>query len=474
MNKDNKPSCGALKVGFARVDITPPYGVKLYGYFIERIADGVLDPLEINCIALQDNGNLVLMMTVDNCGVALPYIELAKASIVKETNVDRDGIFIHSTHTHNAPKLSIDDETQGELDILYSKYVLHKFAQAAKAAINDLKSAQMGIAASKSENIGFNRRYLMKDGSVKTNPGVNNPDVVKSIGMIDEGVNVIRFKREDGLSIVLVNYGNHPDTVGGNKISGDWPALARCTFEKAVDNTKCIFFNGCQGDINHVNAMPQGGYMNGMKIDFDNVPRGYAHAKHLANVVAASAMQVYEKVEYTDNTELSYIQKNIEIPLNKPTPEEMPEARRIHELHTAGKDELLPYKGMMLTTMVADAARKVKLENAPDTQSALLSFIKIGKIAFVGIPGEPFAGVGIELKKTEGYDMILSCCNTNAYEGYFPMQDSYDEGGYEAVTSPFKSGCAELLIERSKDVLKNMHSYCMASVTLKKGQNKYE
>ncbi len=456
MNMENKYAHESLKVGFSRVDITPPYGVKLQGYYIERIADGIIDPLEINCIALQNSGKLALMIAVDNSGTRKPYIELAKDAIVKETNVDRDGIFIHSTHTHTASKLSLDDETQGEIDIMYSEYVLHKFAQAAKAAIDDLKYAELGYAESKAENIGFNRRYLMKDGSVKTNPGVNNPDVVKSIGMLDERVNVLRFKREDGSDLVLVNYGNHPDTIGGNKISGDWPALSRRVFEKAVDNTKCVFFNGCQGDINHVNAMPQGGYMNGMEIDFDNVPRGYAHAKHLANVVAASAMQVYEKVEYTDNTELDFAQKTIEIPLNKPTPEEMPEARRIHELHTAGKDELLPYKGMMLTTMVADAARKVRLENAPDTQTALLSFVKIGKIAFVGIPGEPFAGVGIEVKKAEGFDMILPCCNTNAYEGYFPMQDSYDEGGYEALTSPFKAGCAELLINKSKEFLSNM------------------
>ncbi len=453
---DNKSENKVLKVGFGRVDITPPYGVKLMGYFIERIADGVLDPLEINCIALKNNDMTALLMTVDNCGIALSYLELAKDAIMKEVDVDRKGIFIHSTHTHTSSMLSLDNETQGEMDIMYSEYVLSKFAQAAKDAIDDLKSAEMGIAVSKAENIAFNRRYLMKDGSVRTNPGINNPDIVKSIGLVDERVNVLRFKREDNTNIVLINYGNHPDSIGGNKISGDWPALTRRTFERAVDNTKCIFFNGCQGDVNHVNVNPPKGYMNGLKIDFDDGPRGYSQAIHVGNVVAASAMQVYEKVAFTDNTSISFEQKNIEIPLNKPTPEEMPEARRIHELHQAGKDELLPYKGMMLTTKVADAARKVRLENAPDALTTLLSIVKIGSIALVGLPGEPFSGVGIELKKTEGYDMILPCCNTNAKEGYFPMKDSYDEGGYEAATSPFKSGCAELLINKGKEYLREL------------------
>ncbi len=454
--KDDNMKKAGLQAGFARVDITPPLGVKLMGYFVERIADGVLDPLEINCLAVKYENQIALLITVDNCGMQLPYIELAKDAIVTALNIDRNGILIHATHTHNGPKLSLDDDTQGELDIQYSAYILPKFAQAAKLAVDDLQPADLGFAVGKAENIGFNRRYLMKDGSVQTNPGIHNPNIVRAIGLVDERVNVLRFLRADGSSLVLANFGNHPDTVGGNKISGDWPALSRHIFEKAVDRTKCIFFNGCQGDINHVNAKPSKGYMNGMKIDFDNVPRGYTHALHLGNVIAGAIMQVYEKVEYLEDAELSFVQKEIEIPLNKPAKEEMPEARRILKLHEAGKDELLPYKGMMLTTMVADAARKVRLEHAPDTLKTLLSIVKLGRIAIVGLPGEPFTGVGIGIKQAEGYDLILPCCNTNAKEGYFPMQDSYDEGGYEAVTSPFKAGCAELLIDKSREILQEL------------------
>ncbi len=445
-----------LQAGFARVDITPPLGVKLMGYFIERICDGVLDPLELNCLAVKQDEKISLLITADNCGMQLSYIELAKDAIVKALGIDRNGILIHSTHTHTSSKLDTNDETQGPLDIQYSQYIIEKFAQVAKLAVDDLCSARLGFAVAKAENIGFNRRYLMKDGSVQTNPGINNPDTVKSIGLIDERVNVLRFTRSDGKSLVLANYGNHPDTIGGNKISGDWPALARRTFEKATDNTRCIFFNGCQGDINHVNAKPEPGYMNGMQIDFDSVPRGYTHAIHMGNVVAGAIMQVFEKVSYPEDTPLTFMQCSVDIPTNKPTPEEMPEARRIHKLHLEGRDDLLPYQGMMLTTMVADAARKVRLENAPDSIRSLISVVKFGKIAIVGLPGEPFTGVGIGIKQTPGYELILPCCNTNAKEGYFPMQDAYDEGGYEAKTSPFRAGCGELLIEKSKEILRGM------------------
>ena len=40
-----------LKVGFSRMDITPPYGVFMPGYYVDRHVKGVLDPLVVNMIA---------------------------------------------------------------------------------------------------------------------------------------------------------------------------------------------------------------------------------------------------------------------------------------------------------------------------------------------------------------------------------------------------------------------------------------
>jgi hypothetical protein len=154
-----------------------------------------------------------------------------------------------------------------------------------------------------------------------------------------------------------------------------------------------------------------------------------------------------------DVDSVKYQQKIVDIPSNKPTPEEMPLARQYNEWHKAGRDDLIPYKAMMLTTVVAEAGRMVRLENAPDNFPMLFSAISIGDVAFFGIPGEPFTGVGRGIKEAEGYKLVLPTCNTNAKEGYFPMKDSYDEGGYEAGTSNFKAGTAERIIEECKRIL---------------------
>lgn len=445
-----------LKVGFSRIEINPPLGVNLRGYFHQRLNEGILDDLEINTVAVEKDGVTVVLVTLDSEAADTTYYEAAREYASKVTSVDKKAIFIHTTHTHVGSCFGREDAWTNDIDREYDSLVMKKIADSIIYAIADLKPARMGIGFSKAERIGFNRRYLMKDGTTKTNPGINNPDIVRSIGLLDERVNVIRFERECGDNIVIGNYGNHPDVVGNSKVSADWPGFARRIFEKATDNTKCIFFNGAQGDINHVNVKPVGGDLNGMFNDFDDVTRGYAHSRHMGNVVAAALMNVYEKVEFLPVKEIKYVEEIINVASNMPTPEEMEEARYINQMHMDGRDAELPYKGMMLTTMVADAGRKMRLENGPEFFPMNLTAIKIGDVAFIGIPGEPFTGIGMGLKEAKGWKMVCPTCLTNGSRGYFPMKDSYDEGGYEARSSNYKAGVAETIIQEGNRLLDNL------------------
>ena len=117
----------------------------------------------------------------------------------------------------------------------------------------------------------------------------------------------------------------------------------------------------------------------------------------------------------------------------------------------------IPFQGMELTTVVAEAGRMVRLEHGPEAFPLLLSGFAIGPVAMLGIPGEPFNGVGIGIKAAEGWDMVMPCCMINGTKGYFPMQDSYDEGGYEARSSRYKAGTAELIIKEGKALLDTLH-----------------
>ena len=442
-----------LQVGFARVDITPGMGISLAGYYVPRKAEGVLDPLQINALALSCGEDRAVLLSIDHCGIVKEVLNPMRQHICDVTGLPWEGVYIHSTHTHTAPFLNPDPTDP--LEIAYAGTVTRKLADAAAFALADLKPARMGYGIGNAPNIAFVRRFRMKDGSVRTNPGVDNPEILHPIGDVDERVNVLRFDREND-TLVLMNFGCHPDTVGGCRITADWPGFARRNLEQAIPGVKSLFFNGAQGDVNHVSVHPRGGDLNDLENDFDDVTRGYGHARHMGRVVAGAVLQVFDKVKYVDVDRIAFGQQLVKVPSNMPAADEIEEAHRLADLHNSGRDDLIPYSGMMLTTVVAEALRRVRLENGPEAFEMPISAIAIGNVAMIGLPGEPFTGVGRGLKLAEGWDLVLPTCITNASEGYFPMMDAYDEGGYEARSSNYKAGVAELLIQEGTTLLNTL------------------
>ena len=62
--------------------------------------------------------------------------------------------------------------------------------------------------------------------------------------------------------------------------------------------------------------------MHDLFMDFDDVARGYGHAMYMARVMAGAVMQVWDKVEYVDVDDISYVNKIVNIRSNMRTPEE--------------------------------------------------------------------------------------------------------------------------------------------------------
>lgn len=451
-----------LKAGFGRVDITPMLGIPMEGYFSPRFVECILDDLELNVLALEAGDARILLISIDNCEIYGDVLDAYRRHVSDVTGVPEDAIFIASTHTHTGPCLISETAAanytmfgeplnlaQQELIGEYRQFVYRRIADAAIAAIADLKPAKMGTAVGHAPDVAFVRLFRMKDGTARTNPGKGNPDILCPIGDVDDRVNVLRFHREAAEDLVLVNFGNHPDTVGGCGVSADWPGFLRRSFEKAVDGTRCIFFNGAQGDVNHFNVHDTSDLNGRLRAEFG--PNGFA--QYIGRVVAGAVMQVYDRVTYRDVDDIRYCQKIINAPSNMPRPEEMDNARKIVALHEAGRDDLIPEKGMGITTAVSEALRMVRLEHGPESFPLLLSAVSVGNVALFGIPGEPFTGIGRAMKETEGWDLVLPCGLVNAYWDYFPTMEAYEAGGYESRSSSYKAGVAELIVVEGKKLL---------------------
>jgi len=464
---------GEFRAGFSRADITPPLGVFMPGYYKARHAKSVLDPLQINCVAFCDGRKTALVMQFDTEGLSDYVADRMRDAVVKATGVDRDAILLHASHTHDGGHLTQSedfgpstDNSVEPLSELYRQMATTRAADAAVEAIRDLKPASLSYQRSFARRISFGRRYLMKDGKVRTNPGTNNPDIVKPAGEPpDESVQVLRIDREDGMPICMINFQTHPDVVGGETITADWPGLTRTVFEAAtLGKTHCIVINGTQGDVNHCNVMPRPGELNGLKRDFDDVDRGYQHSWHMANVIAAAALSVWQKCIPLEGGDISYKCAIVKVPAQKAkdTDEKnLAWADMIWKMHADGKDAEISSKygwyGMELTTEVARAGRIRRMATFADFHDLPIYGVAIGKsVAFGAFPGEPFNDIGKAIKKDSPFPLTILSCLTNGSRGYFPFSDAYVGGGYESATSPFGPTVADDLIAGQLKLLNSL------------------
>lgn len=422
-----------LTAGFARVDITPLPGIHLSGYYEARLARGMLDPLLASALALSDGQETAVVFSLDLIGIAQHVLDGMREEIAAACGLERRQVFVACTHIHTGPEIT------GRLfpvDAAYNRRLGHLLAQAAVTAILDLKPATLQIARGRAPGIAFIRRFRMKDGSVRTNPGVNNPDVVSPVGTPDETVQIVRIRREQAAEILMVNFQVHPDVVKGDLFSADYIKFVRDTLEEALPDTRCLYLNGAQGDVNHVNIHP----------GIAPLSR-YDHACHMGRVIAGAVLQACSLARPVAACCVGASEKTVPVTANKGDPAALLQARRIIELHDTGRSEQIPGKGMEATARLAEAHRLVRLAGGPDKLPLNMTAIRFGEICLAGIPGEPFTGIGLKIKEQSPFAMQIVCCCANGYEGYFPTRDAYEEGGYEARSSSFKPGVAEKIID---------------------------
>ena len=451
-----------FKAGYARVNINPPLGSALFGYYVQRLAKGYLDDLEAFALTLEKDGNKFIIISIDNCSIAKPLVDKLVEAISGSTDIPRENILISATHTHTGPFTSkpggfAAGENEDEKVERYVEFLVNRIKDLARLALQTLKPAKVGYAIGHApDRIAYIRRYRMKDGSVQTCPPVEDPNIDGPIGTLDQRVNVLRFDREGAESVVILNYGIHADTVNGDMVSSDWCGWTRRTLEKALDGTKCLCIMGAQGDVGSTNVHPLPGDMNDTEISFDNEMKSPGMARFVGRALAGTVLQVFDKVAYIDVDDIDVIHRPISIPANNPSPEEMPEARKIKELHDSGRDDEIPFEAMELTTVVAEANRMIRLEHGPYEFPAELMAIRLGNLVLTTLPGEPFTNIGERIKEIPGWDIVVPCAIANGSMGYFPNNSSYDEGGYETRASSFKRGVADVLVNETAAMLKEL------------------
>lgn len=445
-----------FNAGFARVDITPPEGAYMPGYYNPRHGVGAKTPLVAEAVAFSGQGGHAVVMTVDNLHLTRTTIEAVKTVLKKEIRLPPEKVFIHSTHTHTSAATDstyykeIEDAATRSIVDAYGKSVEIRLVELVAQAFKDLHPAEFSIARGEVKPaISFIRRYRMKDGTVRTNPGLANPEVDYALGEADNSVQLVRIVRSGAPDIAMVNFQCHPDTVGGILYDADWPGVLRGTFESAVgDGTRLFFMNGAQGDTNHHQVLSDAGTPRYSGRDGFHVMMGRA--------IAGAALQLWDHtVPLEMKGPICGKIMSVKIASNKP------DARRreaIRLFDEGRKDEIRGFGAMEIMAMCDKNSRARQLMNGPDSFEMPVSALAVGSLAFAGFPGEPFTEIGLKVKAGSPFGMTFIGCLVNDSCGYLPSTSAANEGGYEVVTSKFGAACGDTLIASQLDNLRTLRS----------------
>ena len=254
-----------FRVGTAALEITPPTGWRMAGYFSERFNTGTRKPLFAKAIVLRQGDAAAVFVFCDVLGTPRYVTGPAKERISRETGIAPERICIGATHVHTGPLYfgPVRDEFHKRAvaahgkdphePIDYVAFLIDRIAAAVKKADAAAKPATLTSAVVPAKGLSFNRRWHMKNGPVKTNPGMENPEMDRPAGPVDPNAEFVLFRSPDGSPIAsLGTFTTHTDTVGGREYDGDYPAVvAECLREAWGDDFRSAFGLGACGDINH-------------------------------------------------------------------------------------------------------------------------------------------------------------------------------------------------------------------------------
>lgn len=431
-----------LKAGFARVDVTPPLGTILGGYLRVRHAEGVLDPVMVTAVVFDDGAKRAAVFSVDAVGFDQVFMDRNRKIIAEAIGTVPEAVMIHCTHNHLGPALG--KGRNGE----YENFFVMKMRDAALLAAEDLAPAKLSYTRGKVKDVAFVRRFRMKDGSSRTNPGRLNPDIDHPMGTPDENSSLLIIKREGAPEIGIVHFQVHTDVINGNLLSADFPKFVRDTYETLIENSRCMYINGAQGDTNHVDV----------RLEDGRCCNGYERSKYMGRKIAMSVLADYELALPLNGDKVGYGQTNVMVKHNKGRADQIEEAVRISKLHREqGSKVAVPYAtGMERVTIISEANRIVSLMDEPDEKELHMCAVSVGDVVFAGFPGEPFTEIGREVKANSKFPLTLPVSCANGYEGYYLTESAYAEGGYEARTVRYVAGTTTKLTQESIKLINSL------------------
>lgn len=423
---------GELKVGTARIDITPPAGTALAGSTAPRTSVGVEDPLNIKAIVIESGKEKLVYVILDLIALNRADGDRCVALASERAGISPDRIVWAASHTHTGPYSAlIFGREEGGVDEAWMRSLPDRFAE----CVAEADAARIPVRVSRlrayAHGLGSNRRLRFKDGRELNvwllGRGEDDVQCVGSAGPVDPEVGMLAFDDERGdLIAVVYHYTLHTNTNFGERFSADYPAVVdRRIRAHFGDKAETLFVPGACGDVNTVSGKHEAV---GSRLADAMIPRLDAR-KAQKKPVALGSMKRDITVPYRDLT--------------------VDQEERIRASQWAPKDQEI------------FRAELKRMREAGETECrTVLQAWRIGDVGFASLPGELFCEWGLKIKQESPFDWTYPVELGGDYIGYLVTEQAWRGGGYESLIArsakPSHEGVAAM-VDEALDMLRGLH-----------------
>ncbi len=430
-----------LKAGFYEKEVTPPLGYDIPGYYSKRLGTGVHDRLYAKAVAIEKDGYTVISITLDGICTSDRMCNPVLERVSEYTKVPKENIMISATHTHLGMPRQRDGADDREYDSYY--HILRcLMADAAILAYQRMKPCSIKYASSIEKGLTFNRNYLMKDGTARTNPGIGNPDIVRPFGEVDEEFSTLFFFDEEDVPYgAIMNFACHHDCSMGKygcDLSADYSGILSGIMKKELgSHFVTSFLVGANGNLNCLDV--------GRESKIFEV----SCAQTIAEALSKAALRHLKESKDLKVDKLESIKEYVDIKRVEFPREVIEEAEYlVKNVSKEGmgvdisKPDSIEYKRMNAEIILEKA-------NLPETIPVCVQTIRLGDAMIFGLLGEPYTEFGLEIKKKSPakINLIATMANggrncyvvtkeslgTMIYEAQPDARILCDDAGYEMV-----------------------------------------
>ena len=449
-----------LQAGTAKVNITPPLTIPYLGYEPRHaLFQGVHDPLYARAVALDDGATQVIIIAADSIGYSNAilgpgrnFTAEVRQRIQARTGVPAAHIMLATTHAHSTPEtIDLRRLLDTPAAAPWLEVLMDQLASAAAMAFEQRQPSTLKTGVGQVDGLSHNRRVINQQGRIVFGPE-RTPELKKANpGAVDRTVGVLLLTNTaNGSCTVLTNFACHPVTVQVQPlVSADFPGPAMQLVEKSVPGcTNSLFLQGACADINPIRDTT----------DFADVER---YGLMLGGEVIKRTMQLSAPDYPASATQVAVQSATVLLQVR-----DLPPREPAQQLYTEASAKLAAAttederKAWGAKQRMAEETL-ILIDRGSEPIPAEVQVIRIGDIALVALPGEPFVELGLAIKQRSKAAQTWVIGYANDWIGYLTTPQAWQQGGYEVGPGPWtRVGPAggSQLVDKAVEIIQQLWS----------------